>query len=137
MTPASELAELERLAGIGLAGLLGIRFVAWSPERVVARLHARAEHRAPNGRVHGGVIVALADTTCGSGTILRIGDRPDGFATIELSCHFLRSPTTPEIECTAHLIHAGATLHHWDAEVRAEGRPCARFRCTELVMDAP
>ena len=115
---------------MGLAGLLGLRFVAWSPDSIRSRFRVGAEHRAPNGRVHGGALVSLADTTCGNGTILLLGGRAGAFATIELSCHFLRSPAEAELDCLARLVHHGRTLHHWQAEIRSAGRLCACFRCT-------
>jgi uncharacterized protein (TIGR00369 family) len=135
MDAAENVASLNRLAEIGLAGMLGLRFVDWTPHSVTARFAAGVRHLAPNERVHGGAIVTLADTTCGNGTIVLLGGRMDAFATIELSCHFLRAPATRELECVAHLVHAGRTLHHWDAEIRGAGRLCARFRCTQIVLD--
>lgn len=133
MTP-SDLIELNRLSAAGLPSLIGIRFLERTPERVRSRMRAGSHLMAPNGRVHGAALVALADTTCGNGTILEIGGRSDDFATIELSAQFLQAPTGDELECVARLVHRGSTLHHWEAEVRSEGRVCALFRCTQIVL---
>lgn len=126
---------LDRLSEHGLAALVEIRFLEHTPERVRARMPVGSHLRAPNGRVHGAALVALADTTCGNGTILALGGRAGGFATLELSTHFLRAPAGDEVECVARLVHRGSTVHHWEAELRSEGRPCALFRCTQLVLD--
>ena len=83
---------------------------------------------APNGYLHAGAVVALADTACGYGCILSLPDGAhrlhDDRAEDELPAH-ARSRAT--IDCEAKLAHGGRTTQLWDATVSAT-RTGARWR---------
>ena len=130
--------DLKALAQAGadfLPGLIGIEFDASEPEAVRARLPLRKALFAPNGYLHAGAVVTLADTACGYGCILSLPEGATGFTTIELKTNFLRSAQEGTIECTARLVHSGRTTQLWDATVTdPEGRTMALFRCTQLIL---
>ncbi len=118
-----------------LPGLLGIEFDGADDGLVRARLELRRDHFAPNGYVHAGTVVSLADTACGYGCILTLPDGAIGFTTIELKTNFLRSAKEGTITCEARLVHGGRTTQLWDATVRdAEARTMALFRCSQLIL---
>src|SRR5256885_15320876 len=77
MTPA---AMNESLRGT-LAELLGLRFVETSAERVVAELTIRDDLRTVGGALHGGTLMALADTVGAAATIVNL---PAGASTTTL-----------------------------------------------------
>ena len=99
------------------------------------RLSLRDELLAPNGYLHAGTVVGLADSACGYGCIASLPDGAYGFTTIELKTNFLRSAQTGTIECEARLTHGGRTTQVWDATVTdPAGRTMALFRCTQLLL---
>jgi uncharacterized protein (TIGR00369 family) len=122
-----------------LPGLLGIEIIDSRPGIVEGRLDVR-DLLAPNGFLHGGTVVALADTACGYGAAANLPDGAVGFTTIELKSNFLGTATEGGIACRARLLHGGRTTQVWDAEVTAEatgagpGRVIALFRCTQMVI---
>ena len=130
--------DLKALAEAGaeyLPGLIGIEFDVSEPGLVRARLPLRKALFAPNGYVHAGAIVTLADTACGYGCVLSLPEGATGFTTIELKTNFLRSAKEGTIACEARLVHGGRTTQLWDATVSdPEGRTMAIFRCTQLVL---
>ena len=129
------LAQLQEMGSYGLPGLLGIDFYEAGDGYVRARLELHEKHQAPNGYLHAGTIVALADSACGYGCILNLPEDGTGFTTIELKTNFLRSVQAGTIDCEARLIHGGRTTHLWDATVfDPDGRPMALFRCTQLIL---
>lgn len=130
------LAQLQELGSVGLPGLLGIEFQEAGDGYAVARLSLEEKHRAPNGYLHAGTVVALADTACGYGCLLNLPDAAStGFTTIELKTNFLRSAREGTIGCEARLAHGGRTTQLWDATVTdPEGRTMALFRCTQLIL---
>jgi 1,4-dihydroxy-2-naphthoyl-CoA hydrolase len=132
------LAQLDEAGADFLPGLLGIQFDASEETSVVrARLTLRQAHFAPNGYVHAGTVVTLADTAAGYGCLLNLPEGGTGFTTIELKTNFLRSANEGTIACEARLVHGGRTTQVWDAVVSdPEGRPMALFRCTQLVLRA-
>jgi uncharacterized protein (TIGR00369 family) len=126
---------LEEIGREYLPGLLGIVFDESGPGLVRSHLELRRALFAPNGYVHAGAIVTLADTACGYGCMLSLPEGGTGFTTIELKTNFLRSAREGTIACEARLLHGGRTTQLWDATVSdGEGRPMALFRCTQLVL---
>jgi uncharacterized protein (TIGR00369 family) len=129
------LAQLQEAGATGLPGLLGIEIQEAGDGRAHARLELGEQHQAPNGYLHAGTVVALADSACGYGCILSLPEGARGFTTIELKTNFVRSVQTGTIECEARLVHGGRTTQIWDATVAAaDGRQMALFRCTQLLL---
>jgi 1,4-dihydroxy-2-naphthoyl-CoA hydrolase len=129
---------LEQLNAAGtdlFPGLVGIEVDSVADGVVRAQLPLRAELMAPNGYLHAGAIVTLADTACGYGCILSLPEGGIGFTTIELKTNFVRSTQQGTLGCEARLVHGGRTTQLWDATVSApDGRAMAYFRCTQLVL---
>jgi uncharacterized protein (TIGR00369 family) len=121
-----------------LPGLIGIEFREVARGRVTSRLAVRAELMAPNGYLHAATVVALADTSCGYGTVATFPDGVTGFTTIELKSNFLGTVRGGALGCEATLVHGGRTTQVWDARVTEEGtgRLIALFRCTQLLLYA-
>ena len=91
---------------------------------------------APNGYLHAGSVVSLADSCCGLGCVTNLPEGATGFTTIELKSNHLGTAREGVIECTAKLFHGGRTTQVWDAEVshRDTGKTIALFRCTQLIL---
>ena len=114
--------------------MLGIEFVALGPGHAELRLPLRDELLAPNGYLHAGTVVALADTACGYGCTASLPPGGSGFTTIELKTNFLGTAREGTLECVATLVHGGRTTQVWDATIRSGGKTIAVFRCTQLVL---
>jgi uncharacterized protein (TIGR00369 family) len=129
------LAQLQEMGSVGFPGLLGIDFHEADDGNVRAQLALEQKHMAPNGYLHAGTVVGLADSACGYGCILGLPEGVTGFTTIELKTNFLRTARDGTIECEARLAHGGRTTQIWDATVSdPDGRQMALFRCTQLLL---
>lgn len=119
-----------------LPGLVGIEFLDVSRGRVTSRLTVRPELTAPNGYLHAATVIALADSSCGYGTVASLPDGARGFTTIELKANFLGTVLEGGIACEASLVHGGRTTQVWDAQItdEATGRAIALFRCTQILL---
>jgi 1,4-dihydroxy-2-naphthoyl-CoA hydrolase len=120
-----------------LPGLFGIELLAIEPGRVEARMDVRGDFLAPNGFLHAGAVVTLADSACGMGCLASLPDGTAGFTTVELKSNFLRSAGAGEgLRCHATLSHGGRTTQVWDAIVRRESDDgdLALFRCTQYLL---
>ena len=119
-----------------LPGLFGIEFISIGPGRLTSRLALRPELLAPNGYLHAATIIALADTTCGYGTITDLPSGAQNFTTIELKSNFLGTARKGVIACVATRVHSGRTTQVWDAQVTDESsnKMIALFRCTQLIL---
>jgi len=119
-----------------LPGRLGIEVLALTPGRVYARMAIAPHLLAPNGYLHAASVVALADTSCGYGTIAHLPEGAESFTTIELKSNFLGTATEGTLLCEARAEHMGRATQVWDAVVNdeASGRKIALFRCTQMIL---
>lgn len=125
-----------RLSAGTLPGLMGIQILDVGQGRLKAQLAVRKDLHAPNGFLHAGTVVTLADTACGYGCSAHLAPPAKGFTTIELKSNHLGTALDGVIEVDARAVHLGRTTHVWDAEVRhqATGKTIALFRCTQMIL---
>jgi uncharacterized protein (TIGR00369 family) len=120
-----------------LPGLFGLELRAIENGHVEARMDLREDFLAPNGFLHAGAVVTLADSACGMGSLASLPDGATGFTTVELKSNFLRSARAGDgLACRATMVHGGRTTQVWDAVVTREsdGRELALFRCTQYLL---
>ena len=91
---------------------------------------------APNGYLHAGTVVTLADTAAGFGCMASLPEGASGFTTIELKSNHLGTAREGAIVCVAKAVHLGKTTQVWDAEVKnkATDQLIALFRCTQMIL---
>ena len=132
----NDTSHFQRFGADYLPGHLGIEIVEVSAERVRAALTVRKALLAPNGFLHAGTVVTLADTCAGYGCVAALPAGASGFTTIELKSNHLGTAIDGVIECVATPVHLGRTTQVWDATVthRASGKTIALFRCTQMVL---
>jgi 1,4-dihydroxy-2-naphthoyl-CoA hydrolase len=123
-------------AGRGrLPGLLGVEIDEIETGHVRMRLPLRPELLAPNGFLHAGTVVALADSACGYGCIASLPEGATGFTTVELKTNFLATALEGVLHAESHRVHGGRTTQVWDATVSdQDGKTLALFRCTQLLL---
>ena len=121
-----------------LPGHLGIVVTEVSESRVVGELPVVESVMAPNGYLHAGTIVTLADTVAGYGCVANLPAQATGFTTIELKSNHLATARDGTIVGVATPVHRGKTTQVWDAVVthRESGRTLAVFRCTQMILYA-
>lgn len=119
-----------------LPGHLGIVVTEVGSGLMRAELEVTSVLMAPNGFLHAGSVVALADTTAGYGCVANLPPGASGFTTIELKSNHLGTARDGTVECVATAAHMGRTTKVWDAVVTKKGSdtPMALFRCTQLIL---
>ena len=130
-------AESFNQRGIGyLPELLGIRINSVDKNMLHAELAVQKHHLAPNGYLHAGSVVTLADTACGYACAANLPESATNFTTIELKSNFLGTAREGIIECEAKAVHTGRNTQVWDALVkhRDTGKLIATFRCTQMIL---
>lgn len=132
------VSQFNQRGALNLPGYLGIVITELDPAnfKVSAELAVRAELMAPNGFLHAGSVVTLADTCAGYGCVATLPAGASGFTTVELKSNFLGTARDGTIECTAIAVHTGRTTQVWDAVVkhRDSGKTMAMFRCTQMIL---
>ena len=126
----------ETLQGLmPLARTLGITVVRYEPDEVRARLAWSASLCTAGGILHGGVIMALADTTGAACAFLNLPSGSAGTTTIESKTNFLRAVREGYVEVRSRPLHVGRTVIVVESDVLDAGaRLVARVTQTQLVM---
>jgi uncharacterized protein (TIGR00369 family) len=125
-----------RQSPLPFAKLLGIQFTSAAAERVTAELAVRDDLCTIPAILHGGAIMAFADTLGAAATILNLRDG-QGTTTIESKTNFLApaavgtkviGETTP--------VHRGRRTMVWQTRITTEaGRAVALVTQTQLVLE--
>lgn len=116
-------------------GLMGVRLIECTPERVVAEMAVRDDLCTAGGILHGGAYMAFADTLGAVGTVMNLaaGKRT---TTTDSSTKFIAGAkvgSTVTGDCQA--LHRGRTTQVWQTRIlNAEGRLCAVVTQTQLIM---
>ena len=113
---------------------LGMEFETTGPDEVRARVDWAPELCTSGGVLHGGVIMALADSTAALCAFLNL---PDGHSTttIESKTNFLRAVRSGQIVAVSRPLHAGRTLIVVETDVRDDDdRLVARVTQTQAVL---
>ena len=119
-----------------LPGLMGIHFLELGEGFARDELAVRKDLMAPNGFLHAGTVVTLADSASGYACVAHLPEGASGFTTIELKSNHLGTARDGTIEVLAKAAHLGRTTQVWDATVshRESGKTIALFRCTQMVL---
>src|SRR5437868_8662393 len=129
-----DLARLKDLT-LPFAKLLGIEYVSASPDKVVAEMTVREDLCTVPAVLHGGAIMAFADTLGAAGTILNLPEGA-GTTTIESKTNFIgAAPLGARLTGEATPVHRGRRTMVWQTRITtAEGRLVALVTQTQLVL---
>jgi 1,4-dihydroxy-2-naphthoyl-CoA hydrolase len=131
MDPLARLNE-ERLP---FAELLGIEFVSASSDKILATMTVREDLCTRPPVLHGGAIMAFADTLGAAGTIVNL-PQGAGTTTIESKTNFVSpAPVGTRVVGETTPIHRGRRTMIWQTRVSTpEGRLVALVTQTQLVL---
>lgn len=130
---------LKRLASLQLpfARHIGMEFVSADKDKVTARMEVTAELCTLPAVLHGGAIMAFADTLGAAATVLNL---PDGATTttLESKTNFLGpAPVGATVIGETTPVHKGRRTMVWQTLVKTEqGKRVALVTQTQLVIDA-
>lgn len=117
-----------------LTALLGLVVESGGPDEVVATGEWRPEHCTAGGLIHGGYLMAQADSV---GAICAFLNLPDGAATstIESKTNFMRPVASGPVTFRATPIHVGKSLIVVQTDVtRDDEKLVARTTQTQAVI---
>jgi 1,4-dihydroxy-2-naphthoyl-CoA hydrolase len=118
----------------GLVKHLGIRFVETEKDRVVAELEIRPELLTTNGALHGGTLMAFADTIGAAGTVANLGEG-QRTATLESKTNFISGCRAGWISAEATPIHKGKRTQVWETRITDEaGKLLSVTTQTQMIL---
>lgn len=132
------VSTLQTLIAPLFPGLMGMRLLEVSEQRVVAEMQVRPDLCTAGSVMHGGAYMAFADTLGAVGTVVNL---PQGVSTTttDSSTKFIgkaKVGTTVRGESVA--LHRGRTTMVWQTTITNDsGKICAVVMQTQLLIPAP
>ena len=132
MTPLDKINSLK----MPFAALKGVTFSEASQDKVVARMLVRADLCTLGHVLHGGAIMALADSVGAAATLINLPEEAKGTTTIESKTNFVggaKEGTT--VIATATPVHRGRRTQVWQTRLETEeGKLVALVTQTQMVL---
>ena len=118
----------------GLVKHLGIRFVETDKDRIVAELEIRPELLTVGGALHGGTLMAFADTIGAAGTVVNLNPGQNT-ATIESKTNFFAAAFEGVVRAESTPLHKGKRTHVWQTRVTdANGKLVSLTIQTQVIL---
>ena len=131
------MTDLERLQAspMPFAVLMGVCFIEASREAVVASLLVREDLCTAGHSIHGGALMAFADTVGAAATILNLAEGA-GTTTLESKTNFLRAaPAGSTLTAIATPVHRGRRTQVWQTRIESDdGKLVALITQTQMVL---
>jgi 1,4-dihydroxy-2-naphthoyl-CoA hydrolase len=119
-----------------LTAALGIRFSALGPDWIEATMPVDGRTHQPDGLLHGGASVALAETLGSIGSALCIDREKQTIVGVEINANHLRGARSGIVTGRATPIRLGSRMHVWEIRIRDEANELVCVsRLTVSVLD--
>jgi 1,4-dihydroxy-2-naphthoyl-CoA hydrolase len=114
------------------ATLAGIELIEVTPELVRGRMEWAPERCTAGGLLHGGALMALADSCGGVCAFVNLPEDSIGTATIESKTNFLRAVRDGAVTASTRPLHRGRTMIVLETDIaREDGALVARVTQTQ------
>ncbi|WP_420574095.1 hotdog fold thioesterase [Kordia sp.] len=130
------LAQLNAIVPNTLLETLKISYTDVGEDYLIAKMPVNPSVHQPQGLLHGGATVALAETVGSTASHLFIDTSKYKVKGLEISANHLKSKSEGEVFATARPIHKGRTTHLWEIRVEdEEGKLISLCKLTTIVLE--
>jgi uncharacterized protein (TIGR00369 family) len=132
MTPLEKIKSLP----MPFALLMGVTFTEAEAERVVATMVVRDDLCTLGGIIHGGAVMALADSVGAAATVINLPADAKGTTTIESKTNFIGpAKVGTTVRAVATPVHRGRRTQVWLTRIETgEGRLVALVTQSQMVL---
>lgn len=132
MTPLEKI----RSFPMPLATLMGVIFTEASADSVAATMTVRDDLCTLGGVIHGGAVMALADSVGAAATVINLPPEAKGTTTLESKTNFIAAAKAgSSVRAVATPVHRGRRTQVWQTRIETdEGRLIAVVTQTQLVL---
>jgi uncharacterized protein (TIGR00369 family) len=132
MTPLEKIRSMK----MPFAELKGINFVEADRDRVVARMLVRPDLCTLDHIIHGGAVMAFADSVGAAATVINLPEDAKGTTTIESKTNFVGAAKEGAmVVATATPVHRGRRTQVWQTRLETEeGKLIAIVTQTQMVL---
>jgi 1,4-dihydroxy-2-naphthoyl-CoA hydrolase len=132
MTPLEKIRSMK----MPFADLKGVAFVEADRDRVVARMTVRPDLCTANNTIHGGAVMAFADSVGAAATVINLPEDAKGTTTLESKTNFIGGAKEGiTLIATATPVHRGRRTQVWTTRLETEeGKLVAIVTQTQMVL---
>jgi uncharacterized protein (TIGR00369 family) len=132
MTPLEKIQSVK----MPFAGLKGVTFVEATMDRIVARMLVRPDLCTVRNTIHGGALMAFADSVGAAAAVVNLPADANGTATLESKTNFISGAKEGmTVVATATPVHRGRRTQVWQTRLETEeGKLVAVATQTQLVL---
>lgn len=114
---------------------LGIEFIETGEKRIIAKMPVDERTIQPMKRLHGGAIMALAESVGSAGSTTLIDTNHFAALGVEICGSHVATTSEHEVWAVGTLIHHGRTRHVWDIRVEDKnGKLLSICRMTNSIV---
>ena len=115
---------------------LGISITETGAEKVKATMPVDSRTKQPFGLLHGGAVMALAETVGSIGSYNLVDPEKYDVVGIEINGNHIGNTKCSFVYAIARLIHQGKITHVWDVDIfDEESIPISVCRITNMVIE--
>ncbi len=128
--------QINKLCKDTFVGQLEIEFLEYGNDYVLARMPVNPPKHQPNGVLHGGVSLALAETVAGAGSMLLINDERYIVYGLQLTGNHIATISDGDVFARAEIVHKGQSTHVWDVKITDKnGKLISVSRVTNIIKE--
>ena len=116
------LASCEQMCKNTLMETLNIEFVDVTQDTVTARMPVNSRVHQPDGVLHGGASVALAESVGSAGAYIFLQDKNVSIRGIEISANHVKSIRDGFVYAHATIVHKGRTTQLWQIRIENQDK---------------
>ncbi len=114
---------------------LQITYTAAGEGWLQATMPVNSSVHQPMGLLHGGAMVALAESVGSAASVSRINQKEQEVRGIEIAANHLKSVREGVVTATAKIIHQGKSLHLWEIRIENEkGELVSLCKLTNMIL---
>ena len=114
----AKLKEINAVCKNTLMETLEIQFIDVGKDFLVAKMPVTPKVHQPDGVLHGGAMVALAESVGSAASFIFLDGEHFYIRGIEISANHVKSIASGEVFARAEFIHKGKTTQVWDIKIR-------------------
>lgn len=129
------LARLNALSKNTLMETLEIQYIEVGENFLVATMPVNEKVHQPQGLLHGGATVALAESVGSAASFLFVDTTLFEVRGIEISANHVKSKKEGTVTATAKIMHKGKTIHLWEIRTEDEqGNLISICKLTNIIL---
>jgi 1,4-dihydroxy-2-naphthoyl-CoA hydrolase len=131
------LDQINRRSKNTMGEYLGIVVTEIGPDSMLATMPVNERTMQPNGLLHGGASVVLAETIASTAGNLTLDPSQQMGVGLEINANHIRSCTGGIVQARARVLHKGGKTQIWEIQITQDGKLVCISRMTLAVLDRP